>query len=74
MSIPSGAAARVLEQLHTMELCAPCLVAGAGATEAEVDGVVHRLTAVRTLNATNAVCPRCRHVTEVYYLRLLGRS
>ena len=73
MSILSGAAARVLGQLHTMELCAPCLVASTGATEAEVDGVVHRMTAVRTLNATNAVCPRCRDVTEVYHLRLPGR-
>ena len=62
---PEAPVMRVLEVLLHRTLCEPCIEALSGLAAADVEGALHRLTALLTVAALSAVCERCQRVTAV---------
>ena len=65
---PEGPVMRVLQVLIHRALCEPCIEALSGLAAADVEGALHRLTALSTITALSAVCERCQRETAVFRL------
>ena len=65
---PTSAVMRILERLVDDTLCEPCMEAVTGLAGGDLEGALHRLTALFAVGVVAAVCDRCQLLTPVFQL------